>query len=774
MYEKTVCELFAGIGGFRLGLERASKADGTAPWKTVFMNQWEPEKKHQDAFKCYEAHFGQDTCCQMLNVDIALVNKQDIPNHTLLVGGFPCQDYSVAHMGAKGIEGKKGVLWWQIYETLKAKHPKFVLLENVDRLLKSPASQRGRDFGIILACFQQLGYRVEWRVVNAADYGHVQRRHRVFIFATDKNEPFAKRMQETQPRRILLTEGFFAKSFPVKTVKESSWGRIPSQKLYTISDTFSFPFESAGTFADGMFFTGKAVPNYLGHKAVLREILDEEPSPEAYPPFETLAKISYAKSAKKIERTSKSGYTYEFSEGAVPFPDPIDVAARTLLTSEASTNRTTHVIRDPRTDMLRLLTPEETEAIQEFPKGWTSTGMSTTMRYFCTGNALVVGLVQRMGQTLDAILEQSAKRSKSRSVHAIDVFSGCGGMTLGFQNAGIHIEAAFDAWEAAVECHKQNFDHPIHLQDLSDVDGATKKIRPFHPDIIFGGPPCQDFSHAGKRVEADRAALTDSFAEIVRNVAPRYFVMENVGHAQTSQAFQKAKRIFKDAGYGLTTIVLDASYCGAPQKRQRFFCIGAMGEKDGFLLKRLQHGQSAKPMTLHDYAGDTLGFQYYYGHPRNYQRKGIFSIDEPAPTIRGVNRPFPPGYPGHPNDACPVSNEVHSLTTKERALIQTFPEDFEWTASRTDTEQMIGNAVPVKLAEYVARSLMEFIRFREEIPNDKKLTLGSLFDGIGGMAACCKADGYSANLEQRNREIPHWGYEEDVPRDTTTGGYYKT
>lgn len=292
----------------------------------------------------------------------------------------------------------------------------------------------------------------------------------------------------------------------------------------------------------------------------------------------------------------------------------------------------------------------------------------------------------------------------------MDLFSGCGGMSLGFQNAGIQIEAAFDAWKPAVECYQKNFSHPIFEMDLSDVDAAVEKILPLCPSVIIGGPPCQDFSHAGYRVEGTRAALTDAYAEIIRRVRPSYFVMENVPHAKTSLAFQKAFRIFRTSGYGITMAVLDASHCGVPQKRKRFFCIGALEERDGFLHASLLARQSRKPLTLREYAGDALGFQYYYGHPRNYKRKGIFSVDEPAPTMRGINRPLPPGYPGHPRDACKVGANVHSLTTMERALIQTFPADFRWTGTRSEMEQMIGNAVPVKLAEFVASTLLSYIQ----------------------------------------------------------------
>lgn len=305
-------------------------------------------------------------------------------------------------------------------------------------------------------------------------------------------------------------------------------------------------------------------------------------------------------------------------------------------------------------------------------------------------------------------------------MNTVDLFAGCGGMSLGFQNAGFNLVAAFEFWDIAAKCYEENFNHPVFKSDLSNVKSAVEQIRRFSPELIIGGPPCQDFSHAGKRVESSRASLTESYAKIIENIKPQYFVMENVDRAQKSKAFEKAENIFKNAGYGLTKIVLDASKCGVPQKRKRFFCIGALGKDDDFMKKNLESDLSQKSTTLRDYFGDTLDFEYYYRHPRNYNRRAIFSIDEPAPTIRGVNRPVPKGYPGHPNDACPISENVRALTTLERSLIQTFPATFKWCGNKTEMEQMIGNAVPVKLAEYVALKLKQYIISQEVIEENKE------------------------------------------------------
>lgn len=296
----------------------------------------------------------------------------------------------------------------------------------------------------------------------------------------------------------------------------------------------------------------------------------------------------------------------------------------------------------------------------------------------------------------------------------VDLFAGCGGLSLGFQNTGFEIKGAFEYWNVAANCYQLNFNHPVFRDDLSDVPGAVEKIKGLAPDILIGGPPCQDFSHAGKRVEDKRAGLTESFAKIVAGIKPKWFVMENVDRAPKSEAYGVARNILKEAGYGLTETILDASLCGVPQKRKRFFCIGSLGEEDDFLIFYINSKISQKETTLRDYFGTTLDFEYYYRHPRNYSRRGIYSIDEPSPTIRGVNRPVPAGYSGHPNDPCQLNPSIRCLTTLERALIQTFPADFKWTGNKTEMEQMVGNAVPVKLAEFVAKSLAHHIQQKEK------------------------------------------------------------
>lgn len=287
----------------------------------------------------------------------------------------------------------------------------------------------------------------------------------------------------------------------------------------------------------------------------------------------------------------------------------------------------------------------------------------------------------------------------------IDLFAGGGGMSLGFQKAGLDVIAAFENWDNAIECYKNNFRHPIIKQDLSDVDSTVSQIIKFNPDVIIGGPPCQDFSAAGKRVEAERADLTIDYANIISKIRPTMFVMENVDRIRNSAVYHTARNIYKKSGYGLTEVVLDASLYGVPQKRKRFFCIGKLNAEDGYLNDFIESSKSDKPMTIRDYFGDSLGVEAYYRHPRNYDRRGIFSIDEPAPTIRGVNRPVPPGYKLHNIDASKTLDGIRALTTIERSLIQTFPSSYKFVGTKTNLEQIIGNAVPVNLAKFIGLSV---------------------------------------------------------------------
>lgn len=439
--EKTVCELFAGVGGFRCGLNSIKDKDfslSSESWKTVWFNQWEPGKKNQWAHDCYAKHFGKyvdlngnDTT----NIDISVIDKNVIPDHNLLVGGFPCQDYSVARTlnGEKGIEGKKGVLWWSIWDILKTKRPPFVLLENVDRLLLSPSKQRGRDFGIILSCFYNEDYFVEWRVVNAAEYGEVQRRRRTFIFACKKDTNFAKSLNlennDFLISEVLEKKSFFAKCFPVEKLNVSSVKKTAVlDDIADISDNFSFDFANSGIMFDGSVYTAKTCP-ITKKPRIIGEILENKKvdekyfisndklyftNPECTHSDETKIELSseakktwqYIKGAKRKYRTASNGHKYIYSEGAIPMVDEWNKPARTMLTSEGSFNRSTHIVRDLLNNKIRILTPKETERIQGFPDDWTATGMPEKFRYFCMGNALVVPLISRMEKILDKIFSE--------------------------------------------------------------------------------------------------------------------------------------------------------------------------------------------------------------------------------------------------------------------------------------------------------------------------------------------------------------------------------
>ena len=390
-----MCELFAGVGGFRLGFERLNTG-----WETVWFSQWEPSTKSQWAHDCYIQHFGDSLDINgelHTNEDISLVDKSTIPDHTVLVGGFPCQDYSVAQSlsSSKGIEGKKGVLWWQIRDVLAAKRPPFCILENVDRLLKSPSKQRGRDFGIILACFAQLDYSVEWRVIDASTYGASQRRRRTFIFAYRNDTKYAK---SNKPGAMMN------RAFPITRTGIETSIELDSDIL-SVSENFHFSFRHAGYMKDRVITTYSVIERWYKF-GLLGSVLQKNVDDSFYITKEQLPKWVTLKDKKNVPRVSSNGHSYIFSEGAMSLPDPWDLPGRTMLTSEGSLNRSSHIVADPGNGRLRILTPVEAERLQGFDDGWTDTGMSNRMRYFCMGNSLVVPMITRMAKVLDDILEQ--------------------------------------------------------------------------------------------------------------------------------------------------------------------------------------------------------------------------------------------------------------------------------------------------------------------------------------------------------------------------------
>ena len=407
MKKLKVAELFAGVGGFRIGLENTKK------YETVWSNQWEPGSKIQHASLIYQKQFGYENHS---NKDIEDVPTSEIPYHDVLVGGFPCQDYSVASLlkNSKGLLGKKGVLWWSIYRILeeKKRKPKYLILENVDRLLISPNSQKGRDFAVILSSLDQLGYAVEWRVINAAEYGMPQRRRRVFIVGYYKNTDIYKRMKKSKPMDWLFSEGLFAKEFKVKQPQVLfdehylDYVSIDSDlKKVTKSfnlDNFDRVFKNAGFMIDGQTYTTSVTPSFSGELAKLKTFLEKKKvEEEFYITDDDLEKWKYEKGAKAKTRT-KNGYTYEWKEGKISFPDDLEKPSRTIITSEGgkSPSRIKHVVNTRYG--LRRLTPLELERLNMFPENHTlHEDVPNSKRAFLMGNALVVGIVEKIGNRLN-------------------------------------------------------------------------------------------------------------------------------------------------------------------------------------------------------------------------------------------------------------------------------------------------------------------------------------------------------------------------------------
>lgn len=417
-----IIDLFAGVGGFRVAFNQANKTIGKEIFNVVWGNQWEPGKKVQYAAEIYKREFGEDG---FVNEDIAKVKTIDIPNHDIMVGGFPCQDYSVATTKklSNGIEGKKGVLWWQLERIIREKaktgdNPEILIFENVDRLISSPAKQRGRDFAIMLTCLDLLGYMVEWRVMDASEYGYPQRRKRVY-FVGYKNDSRIYKSFKGDFESWILKDGLFASGFPSK-IKEAKpitkihlYEGIKSKNRATIikkiSDNFnllgkSSPFKKAGLLFDGNIVTLDVESQYIGEKKTLGSIIitDETKIPEEYYiPKEEYAKWEYLKGAKKEKRIQKStGYEYHYSEGPITYPDALDRASRTIITGEGgkAPSRFKHVIKTE-SGRLRRLTPLELERLDMFPDNHTE-GYSPQTRAFLMGNALVVGVIQKIAETL--------------------------------------------------------------------------------------------------------------------------------------------------------------------------------------------------------------------------------------------------------------------------------------------------------------------------------------------------------------------------------------
>lgn len=392
-------ELFAGIGGFRVGFEKADPEF----FKTVLANQWEPGKKNQHAFNCYNANFRES---YNVNEDIHKIPDELLQNLEIdvVVGGFPCQDYSCARSlsNEQGITGKKGVLFWQIKRVVEHTQPTYILLENVDRLLKSPSKQRGRDFAIMLATFRDLGYTVEWRVINAAEYGASQRRRRVFIFAYKDTSAYAQAEQGLleQPLPFLLQNSYFARTFPVETLElyKDRYGEftLPAD-VVEISDTFAETFHMAGVMKDGKVHTLQPIPKtepFIPIGDILQP--PEEIDEKYYLNDKQVDQFAYLRGPKKKARVSADGHAYTYSEGGMSPTDLLQLPGRTMLTSEGTVNRSTHIVD---TGRIRYLTPIECERLNGLPDNWTA-DLPDRARYFCMGNALVVDMVERMAKEL--------------------------------------------------------------------------------------------------------------------------------------------------------------------------------------------------------------------------------------------------------------------------------------------------------------------------------------------------------------------------------------
>ena len=415
MQQLKVCELFAGVGGFRLGLEH------TEHYKVVWSNQWEPSTKVQHASLVYEARFGSENHS---NSNIETVKTKEIPDHDMLVGGFPCQDYSVATSlkNSKGLIGKKGVLWWSIHRiiTEKKKKPKYLFLENVDRLLKSPSNQRGRDFAVMLRSLSDLGYAVEWRVINAAEYGMPQRRRRVFFLAYLKGTGIYQKLQKAEPTDWILNNGTFTKAFPIAQIDQKLVSFDLEKDLVGLSNNFNTekglsPFLNTGICIDGKVSTLKTSPSYDGKRTLLSDILEKDSIPSEYYIDESdLPKWQYLKGSKKEIRKTKAGFEYNYSEGSMVFPDALDQPSRTIITGEGgkSPSRFKHVVQTSKGP--RRLLPVELERLNMFPDNHTQLdGISDAKRAFFMGNALVVGIVEKVGASLFRKITEFEKQVQS-------------------------------------------------------------------------------------------------------------------------------------------------------------------------------------------------------------------------------------------------------------------------------------------------------------------------------------------------------------------------
>lgn len=406
-----IVDLFAGVGGFHLGLSRASDH-----YEVVWANQYEPSRKNQFAYNIYKKNFPNTP---ISNEDIREVNKDKIPDMDLLVAGFPCQDYSVATSGAKGIEGQKGVLWWEIHKVLSTKEPNYILLENVDRLLTSPGvnKQAGRDFGIILRTLSDLGYGVSWKMINAADYGYPQRRRRTFIFAFREETKLydsvfnVAKEDDDKIGDFIKTMAPFSSTMSnelLASLEKVDLNIIESLEEFSKNFSVKKGFKKTGIMIEGKVYMADYIPEHRKEITIEDILISNIGDESLYLSCEKIEKFKKQKKGYQTIKTSRTGHEYKYGMGSMQFPDPLDRPARTIVTSESTVSRMTHVVKDPGNNRLRVLSPVETERINTFPDGWTELEyITSTNRYFTMGNSLVVDLVKEIGEEMLKIIEKN-------------------------------------------------------------------------------------------------------------------------------------------------------------------------------------------------------------------------------------------------------------------------------------------------------------------------------------------------------------------------------
>lgn len=696
--QPTMMDLFSGAGGFSVGC-------GWAGFTPVFgIDYLEPaamtwRKNHPNAISC----LGDIRLVDPQHVKSLLASK-GIYHINLMTSGVPCQGFSRANRKHTD-DDSRNFLFKEFMRFAEVFTPDYLIIENVGGLRSTAGGHFERE---ISRHMEQLGYTVTIKLVNAADYGVPQQRHRlIFVGVRGVNLPYE------------FPIGLYSANATDHAYRHRTVANAISDLPGLGNNEVKTAYESPSLTDYQRLMRGEGFINIPVPASLLNHLAPNHPK-------ETIV---------RIEKTLPGEPMYPSFKQRIRLKP--DTPSPTQL---AGGIRPQFQFGHP--TQARGLSIRERARIQSFPDSYEFTGGITQERVQ-TGNAvpplLVYELVKPIAEDLrwvnsadsdnaslinagiedvtpSEVIPKSSLESPSTPANqgfarAVVLFAGAGGTSLGSQNAGFNIVGAFEYWDKAAACYEANFTHPVFRDDLSDVYNAVNKIRALSPETIFASPPCQDFSGAGKRIEGDRASLTVSFAQIIAAVKPKFFVMENVPQVRKSKAYAEARKIYKATGYGLTETVLTASYYGVPQRRKRFFCVGALNAPDGFLSAALEQAKSDTETTVRDYLGDSLGVDHYYAKPTSKigMKRSIFSVDEPSLTIRGTVGNIPKKFVAHPGDSCVLNSSVRPLTALERAQIQTFPIDFKWVGGKAAVEQMIGNAVPVKLAEAVASVLASYI-----------------------------------------------------------------